>query len=93
MNRDTTKSATGVTRALAVVGAGAFVLLGSLSAMYGGGFDEHPGKRIEAGSGSAPTNTTYKQPVVGGMNVGATATWTTPAKTPEVGKAVPHGGR
>jgi hypothetical protein len=93
MNWETTISTARVTRALAVVGTGSFVLLGSLSAVYGGGFDVHPGKRIEAGSGSAPTNTTYKQPVVGGMNLGATATWTTPATAPEVAKAVPHGGR
>lgn len=42
-----------------------------------------------AGSGDAPANTTYTQPVVAGMNVGATATWAAPASTPATEKAVP----
>jgi hypothetical protein len=42
-----------------------------------------------AGSGDAPTNTTYSQPVVAGMNVGATATWTPPAPTEATAMAIP----
>ena len=44
---------------------------------------------VLAGSGDAPTNTVYVQPVVGAAKMGETATWTTPAPTPEVEKAVP----
>lgn len=42
-----------------------------------------------AGSGDAPTNTTYSQPVVAGMNMGATATWAPPATTEATAMAVP----
>lgn len=42
-----------------------------------------------AGSGDAPANTTYSQPVVAGMNMGATATWAPPASTEATSKAVP----
>ncbi|HKP40622.1 hypothetical protein [Mycobacterium sp.] len=42
-----------------------------------------------AGSGSAPVNTSFVQPVVGGMNLGATATTTTPPSAPEISVAVP----
>jgi hypothetical protein len=73
---------------LAVIGAGAFIALGTLSAAYGG-IDIKPGPRIFAGSGSAPVNTTFVQPVVGGMNLGATATWTTPESVPATTVAVP----
>ncbi len=44
---------------------------------------------VLAGSGDAPTNTVFVQPVVGAAKMGATVTWTTPAPTPEVEKAVP----
>lgn len=74
---------------LAAMGAGAMVVLGALSSAYGGGIDVGPGPRIEAGSGSAPTNTVYKQPEVGAMNTGATATWSAPGTAPEVPMAVP----
>jgi hypothetical protein len=65
-------------RKLAGVGLGAFVLLGVLSAANGGGFNVDGGPRVEAGSVSAPVNTVYHQPVVGGMTVGETSTWTPP---------------
>jgi hypothetical protein len=42
-----------------------------------------------AGSGDAPANTTYTQPAVSGMNVGATATWTAPASAPATSMAAP----
>lgn len=42
-----------------------------------------------AGSGDAPANTTYSQPVVAGMNVGATATWAPPATTEATAMAIP----
>lgn len=42
-----------------------------------------------AGSGDAPANTTYNQPVVAGMNMGATATWSPPATTEPTVMAVP----
>ncbi|PXX01553.1 hypothetical protein [Mycolicibacterium moriokaense] len=74
---------------LGVLGAGAFVALGTLSAAYGG-IDIKPGPRISAGSGSAPVNTTFVQPVVGGMSLGATVTWTTPVSVPATTVAVPR---
>ena len=73
---------------LGVIGAGAFIALGTLSAAYGG-IDIKPGPRIFAGSGSAATNTTFAQPVVSGMTVGATATATTPASVPATSVAAP----
>ena len=42
-----------------------------------------------AGSGDAPTNTIYLQPSVSNMNMGATATFTTPSSVPPVTQAVP----
>ena len=42
-----------------------------------------------AGSGSAPVNTTFVQPVVGGMNLGNTVTTTTPPPAPAISMAVP----
>jgi hypothetical protein len=44
---------------------------------------------VVAGSGDAPSNTTYTQPAVSGMNVGATATFSAPPSTPTVESAVP----
>lgn len=43
----------------------------------------------QAGSGSAPANTTYTQPTVGDMSVGATVTGTTPPSAPAVSMASP----
>ena len=42
-----------------------------------------------AGSGDAPTNTSYVQPSVSNMNMGATATFTTPSSVPATTEAVP----
>ena len=68
-------------KTLAALGLGAFVSLATLGAVYSGSIDIGPGLRAAAGSGSAP-NTVFKQPVVGQMNTGATATWTPPAAQP-----------
>ncbi len=73
---------------LASVGVGALATLGVLSAEHGG-LSIGPGPRLSAGSGSAPANTVYTQPVVGGMNLGATMTTTTPGTAPEVTMAKP----
>jgi hypothetical protein len=42
-----------------------------------------------AGSGSAPMNTTFTQPVVSGMSLGNTGTATTPPSAPVVSVATP----
>jgi hypothetical protein len=42
-----------------------------------------------AGSGSAPVNTSYVQPVTGGMNLGGTAIETTPPSALVTSVAVP----
>jgi hypothetical protein len=42
-----------------------------------------------AGSGSAPVNTSYVQPVVSGMNLGGSAVETTPPSVLETSMAVP----
>jgi hypothetical protein len=77
------------TRTLGIVGAAAFVSLGVLSL----GFGHHDGTGVDlAGSGDAPANTTYVQPTAGGMNMGATATWTAPGPVESVAKAVPNSG-
>lgn len=43
----------------------------------------------QAGSGSAPANTTFTQPVVGSMNLGATVAATTPGSVLATTKAAP----
>jgi hypothetical protein len=78
-------------KALAALGTGAFVTLATLGAVYSGAIDIGPGPQVSAGSGSAPTNTIYKQPVIGQMNTGATATWTPPGTQPPVPVAIPGG--
>jgi hypothetical protein len=42
-----------------------------------------------AGSGDAPANTTYRQPVAKVMDMGATATWAAPSSAPATTMAVP----
>jgi hypothetical protein len=42
-----------------------------------------------AGSGSAPVNTSFVQPVLSAMNLGNTMTVTTPPSAPQVSVAVP----
>jgi hypothetical protein len=66
------------------LGVGAVFAMG----LMGIGHSEPSGTSL-AGSGDAPANTTYNQPVVGGMNEGATATWAPPATTEPTMMAVP----
>ncbi|MCX2710826.1 MULTISPECIES: hypothetical protein [unclassified Mycolicibacterium] len=73
---------------LGVVGAGALITLGALSATHSAG---GPTSML-AGSGDAPANTTYSSPVVQPANMGATATWTTPATVEPTTMAVPKKG-
>lgn len=68
-----------------LLGAGAALAMVAI----GIGHDAAPAPRTLAGSGDAPANTTYAQPAVAGMKMGATATWAPPATTEEVAKAVP----
>jgi hypothetical protein len=42
-----------------------------------------------AGSGDAPSNTTFTQPVPSAMNVGSTATFSAPPSEPAIASAVP----
>jgi hypothetical protein len=72
----------------AVLGAAALSTLGVLS------FSASPPDTTAvdiplAGSGSAPVNTSFVQPVVSAMTRGNTITVTTPASAPEVSMAVP----
>ena len=73
-------------KVLGLAGAAAFVTLGVLSLGYGQG---GPGGTDLAGSGAAPTNTTYAQPTDNAMTMGATATWTTPTSVEPIVKAAP----
>ena len=68
------------------LGFGALAALAVASLSHGGVV---PQSTSLAGSGDAPANTTYSQPVVAGMNMGATATWAPPASTEATSKAVP----
>ncbi len=74
---------------LGLVGGAAFVTLGVLS--LGLGHDSTVGTDL-AGSGDAPANTTYAPPTGGAMNMGATATWTTPSSVEAIAKATPASG-
>ena len=67
--------------AAAVIGAGAVTM------MLDNGSSGHID--MPAGSGDAPTNSVYAQPSVTGMNMGATATFTTPATVEPTTEAVP----
>ena len=72
-----------------MIGAAAFVTVGALSLDDGSG----GANRVDlAGSGDAPANTVYVQPTENAMNLGATATWTTPATALPTAKAVPSLG-
>ncbi|MDX1892713.1 hypothetical protein [Mycolicibacterium sp. 050158] len=72
--------------ALGLIGAAAFITLGALNL---GPAPAGPSGKILAGSGSAPANTTFVQPTENAMNMGATATWTTPSSVEPVAKATP----
>jgi hypothetical protein len=76
-------------RTLGIVGAGAFITLGALGLGYG--HQDVSGTNL-AGSGDAPANTTFVQPTENAMNMGATATWTTPATVEPTPKASPKSG-
>ncbi len=62
-------------RAAAIVGVGAIIALGALAIAYDS--DDSATANL-AGSGDAPSNTTYAQPNVSNMNMGATTTWAAP---------------
>lgn len=67
-------------------GLAAVAVMTALSLAHG---ESAPTSTTLAGSGDAPANTTYTQPVVAGMNMGATATWAAPASTVATSMAVP----
>ncbi len=68
-----------------VVGAGALITLGALSAAHGTGGQAS----MLAGSGDAPANTTYSSPAVKPVDMGATATWAAPSSVEPTTMAVP----
>jgi len=80
-----TATSTGVKRIGMALGVGAAFAMGVL----GIGHNSPAQTTSLAGSGDAPANTTYVQPVVAGMNMGATATWEPPATTEATPMAVP----
>jgi hypothetical protein len=72
----------------AVLAGAAVVVAGALTVAFDG--DGSGRADVLAGSGDAPTNTTFTQPSVAGMTMGATASPpATPATTPEVADAKP----
>jgi hypothetical protein len=72
----------------AIAGAAAVIVAGALTVAFDGGGSEHT--NVLAGSGNAPANTTYRQPSVAAMSMGATASAPeTPATTPEIAYAKP----
>jgi hypothetical protein len=77
----------GIKTNCAVIGAGAFAALTALSVAAG----THPGAttNYRAGSGDAPTNTTYSVPNAPTMNMGATATYSAPGTEPPTEMASP----
>jgi hypothetical protein len=78
----------GVRTTCAIVGASAFAALVALGAAAG----SHPGlaTNYQAGSGDAPTNTTYSVPNAPTMNMGATATFSAPGTEPATSMAAPQ---
>ena len=69
------------------VAAAAVVAAGAVTMAIDGDSSGH--SATLAGSGDAPTNTIFVQPSVSNMNMGATATLTTPSSVPPVTEAVP----
>jgi hypothetical protein len=65
--------------------------LGAVAAMVALTVAQHDDRLLtyDAGSGSAPANTTFSQPVVGGMSLGPTETMKTPPSAPAVSVAAP----
>lgn len=70
------------------IGVGAVVVAATLTVSQRNSDVSGPDVPV-AGSGSAPVNTSYVQPVVGGMNLGGTATETTPPSALATSVAVP----
>jgi hypothetical protein len=71
----------------AVLAGAAVVAAGALTVAFDG--DDSGHANVLAGSGDAPTNTTYSQPAGSAMTMGATATDTTPPTAPAVAVATP----
>ncbi|WP_319450700.1 MULTISPECIES: hypothetical protein [unclassified Mycobacterium] len=71
----------------AVVGVGAFAALAALGVAAGN--HPAPASSYQASSGDAPTNTTYSQPSVPTMNMGATATFSAPGTEAPTSMAAP----
>ena len=71
-------------RAGLIGGTAAVAAMAAFAVTHGGA----PTSSTLAGSGDAPV-LTYAQPTVGGMNLGATATWSPPGSTLETSMAVP----
>ena len=72
-------------KAFAWVGIGAGVALGAVSLAH----SPDSATEMNANSGNAPTNTVYVSPTQGGMNLGATQTWTPPNTAAPSGRAEP----
>jgi hypothetical protein len=68
------------------LGVAAVAAMAALGLSHGG---STPTSTMVAGSGDAPSNTTYTQPAVSGMNVGSTATFSAPPTEPSIESAVP----
>jgi hypothetical protein len=68
------------------LGVAALASMAALGLSHGGPASN---STMLAGSGDAPTNTTYTQPAVSAMNQGATATFTPPGTEPAIASAVP----
>jgi hypothetical protein len=77
----------GIKTTCAVIGAGAFAALAALG--VAAGIHPAPASINQASSGDAPTNTTYSQPSVPTMNMGATATFTAPGTEAPTSMAAP----
>jgi hypothetical protein len=77
----------GIKTTCAVIGAGAFAALAALGVAAGS--HPAPAPSYRASSGDAPTNTTYAQPSVPAMNLGATATFTPPGTEAPTSMAAP----
>jgi len=71
----------------AVLAGAAVAVAGVLTVAFDGDGSRHA--NVLAGSGNAPTNTTYIQPTGSEMTMGATATDTTPPSAPAVAVATP----
>jgi hypothetical protein len=77
----------GVKTTCAVIGVSAFAALAALG--VAAGIHPAPASSYRASSGDAPTNTTYSQPSVPTMNMGATATFTAPGTEAPTSMAAP----